>query len=51
MLLGVAFKDFLKNPIALYPAVGLRTPNESVEVNFGQKQFKFDIVQYCSVLI
>ncbi|GAA5823350.1 hypothetical protein JCM11251_007575 [Rhodosporidiobolus azoricus] len=27
----------------LYPTVGLRTPNESVRVNFGADPFKFDI--------
>eukprot|EP01133_Synstelium_polycarpum_P014865 gene14865-17578_t len=31
--------------LTLYPCVGLRTPGESVEVNFGQKKFCFDISQ------
>lgn len=48
---GVAFNDIMKKPLALYPAVGLRTPNEVIEVNFGQKPFRFDIVQYCAVFI
>ncbi|KAI9146426.1 concanavalin A-like lectin/glucanase domain-containing protein [Paraphysoderma sedebokerense] len=53
--LGVAFRDLPINKplttsnsttastISLFPSVGLRTPNESVEVNFGQSKFKFDI--------
>jgi hypothetical protein len=52
MLLGVAFKDFLapsKANTPLFPAVGLRTPQEVVEINFGAKPFKFDILQYCRV--
>jgi len=40
--LGIAF-DPLKVPIRhLYPTVGLQTPGEIVEVNFGQKKFEFD---------
>lgn len=40
--LGIAF-DPSKVPIrALYPTVGLQTPGEIVEVNFGQKKFEFD---------
>ena len=27
----------------LYPTVGLQTPGEVVEANFGQQPFKFDI--------
>ncbi|CAG8628009.1 4657_t:CDS:2 [Paraglomus brasilianum] len=42
-ILGTAFRD-LKG--GLYPSIGLRTPNESVEVNFGQKEFKFAIDHY-----
>ena len=30
----------------LYPAIGLRTPGEVIQVNFGQKPFKFDIEHY-----
>ncbi|KAI8903866.1 concanavalin A-like lectin/glucanase domain-containing protein [Gorgonomyces haynaldii] len=45
MLLGVAFRDIPTN-VNLYPSVGLRTPGEVVEVNFGQKPFRFDIQQY-----
>ncbi|KAH8920858.1 SPRY-domain-containing protein [Atractiella rhizophila] len=31
---------------AFYPSVGMRTPGESVRVNFGQDGFKFDIESY-----
>ncbi|KAI1317453.1 hypothetical protein EDD11_008390 [Mortierella claussenii] len=41
--LGVAFRD-LKGP--LYPTVGMRTPGEIVEANFGQRDFAFDIEDY-----
>ncbi|TPX63230.1 hypothetical protein SpCBS45565_g06791 [Spizellomyces sp. 'palustris'] len=44
--LGVAFKNVVdhgKSDGALYPSVGLRTPGEIVEANFGQRKFKFDI--------
>jgi len=40
--LGIAFRD-IKNDFLYYPAIGLRTPGEVVEANFGQKKFKFDI--------
>lgn len=32
-----------------YPCVGLRTPGEIVEVNFGQKNFSYDYEQYLRV--
>ncbi|KAI3644334.1 hypothetical protein MP228_010498 [Amoeboaphelidium protococcarum] len=32
--------------LQLYPCVGLRTVGEIVESNFGQKPFRFDIIQY-----
>ncbi len=38
--LGVAFKDL---PPQLYPTVGLQTPGEVVDANFGQEPFLFDI--------
>jgi hypothetical protein len=38
--LGVAFTDL---PANLYPTVGLQTPGEIVDANFGQEPFKFDI--------
>ncbi|KAJ6635769.1 Ran-binding protein 9 [Pseudolycoriella hygida] len=38
--LGIAFKDL---PAQLYPTVGLQTPGEVVDANFGQEPFKFDI--------
>ncbi|XP_074644705.1 ran-binding protein 9-like [Tubulanus polymorphus] len=43
--LGVAFSDL---PISsnLYPTVGLQTPGEVVEANFGQHPFVFDIEDY-----
>ncbi|XP_067931611.1 ran-binding protein 9-like [Watersipora subatra] len=41
--LGVAFTNVLDN---LYPTVGLQTPGEVVEANFGQQPFLFDIEDY-----
>lgn len=38
--LGTAFRDLPSN---LYPTVGLQTPGEMVDVNFGQEPFIFDI--------
>ena len=38
--LAVAFRGILSEP--LHPTVGLRTPGEIVEANFGQKPFLFD---------
>lgn len=38
--LGIAFRDL---PTTLYPTVGLQTPGEIVDANFGQEPFKFDI--------
>lgn len=38
--LGIAFRDL---PSKLYPTVGLQTPGEIVDANFGQKPFEFDI--------
>lgn len=38
--LGIAFRDL---PSQLYPTVGLQTPGEIVDANFGQEPFKFDI--------
>ncbi len=38
--LGVAFNDL---PPGLYPTVGLQTPGEIVDANFGQEPFMFDI--------
>ncbi|XP_045598084.1 ran-binding protein 9 isoform X2 [Procambarus clarkii] len=38
--LGVAFTDL---PAQLYPTVGLQTPGEVVDANFGQAPFVFDI--------
>lgn len=38
--LGVAFQDL---PGQLYPTVGLQTPGEVIDANFGQEPFMFDI--------
>ncbi|XP_055325349.1 ran-binding proteins 9/10 homolog isoform X1 [Sitodiplosis mosellana] len=38
--LGIAFQDL---PSKLYPTVGLQTPGEIVDANFGQQPFVFDI--------
>ncbi|KAF7272654.1 hypothetical protein GWI33_014593 [Rhynchophorus ferrugineus] len=38
--LGIAFSDLPPN---LYPTVGLQTPGEIVDANFGQEPFVFDI--------
>ncbi|KAK7595097.1 hypothetical protein V9T40_001530 [Parthenolecanium corni] len=38
--LGIAFTDLPSN---LYPTVGLQTPGEIVDANFGQSPFVFDI--------
>lgn len=38
--LGIAFRDLISN---LYPTVGLQTPGEIIDVNFGQQAFVFDI--------
>ncbi|KAL1245133.1 Ran-binding protein [Trichinella spiralis] len=40
--LGIAFTDL---PGELYPTVGLQTPGEVVEVNFGQQPFEYDIME------
>uniref|UniRef100_A0A4W3K3L9 RAN binding protein 10 n=1 Tax=Callorhinchus milii TaxID=7868 RepID=A0A4W3K3L9_CALMI len=41
--LGIAFTDLPPN---LYPTVGLQTPGEIVDANFGQQPFVFDIEDY-----
>ncbi|ETE61807.1 Ran-binding protein 10, partial [Ophiophagus hannah] len=41
--LGIAFTDL---PANLYPTVGLQTPGEIVDANFGQQPFVFDIEDY-----
>lgn len=38
--LGTAFTDM---PAQLYPTVGLQTPGEIIDANFGQEPFVFDI--------
>ncbi|KAL5290178.1 RANBP10 family protein [Megaselia abdita] len=40
--LGIAFKDL---PSKLYPTVGLQTPGEEVDANFGQEPFQFDQIE------
>lgn len=41
--LGIAFPDLPNVP--LYPTVGLQTPGEEVEANFGMEPFCYDIEQ------
>lgn len=41
--LGVAFSNLPPN---LYPTVGLQTPGEVIEANFGQSPFVYDIEDY-----
>eukprot|EP00127_Corallochytrium_limacisporum_P002705 Clim_evm14s136 gene=Clim_evmTU14s136 len=43
LFLGICFQDLKPN---LYPTVGLRTPGEVVEANFGQKPFEYDIMNH-----
>lgn len=38
--LGIAFSDL---PANLYPTVGLQTPGEVIDANFGQQPFVYDI--------
>ncbi|XP_023246732.1 ran-binding protein 9 [Copidosoma floridanum] len=45
--LGIAFTDLPPN---LYPTVGLQTPGEVVDANFGQSPFVFDIADMISEL-
>lgn len=40
--LGIAFRDL---PSKLFPTVGLQTPGEEVNANFGQEPFKFDQIE------
>ncbi|KAJ3332208.1 Ran-binding protein 9 [Blyttiomyces sp. JEL0837] len=40
--IGVAFKN-IKPTSSLFPVVGMRTPGEILEANFGGKPFKFDV--------
>jgi len=35
----------------LYPTVGLQTPGEIVEANFGRSPFVFDIEDYVQVMV
>ncbi|XP_037946587.1 ran-binding proteins 9/10 homolog isoform X2 [Teleopsis dalmanni] len=42
--LGIAFRDLPVNT-KLYPTVGLQTPGEEVDANFGQEPFKFDQIE------
>jgi hypothetical protein len=49
-MIGIAFKDMKLDPtLSLFPTVGLRTPGEILEANFGQRAFRFDIRQYILV--
>ncbi|EJD04459.1 SPRY-domain-containing protein [Fomitiporia mediterranea MF3/22] len=42
LLVGYAFENIGRGE-AIYPSVGLRTPQEQIRVNFGQEPFKYDI--------
>ncbi|KAK2189475.1 hypothetical protein NP493_106g07006 [Ridgeia piscesae] len=46
--LGIAFREL---PSYLYPTVGLQTPGEVIEANFGQSPFVYDIEDYIKVLL
>ena len=51
---GVAFKKVALTPddnsnIPMYPCIGLRTPGEEVEANFGSEPFVFDIASIIEV--
>ncbi|CAF0921558.1 unnamed protein product [Adineta steineri] len=41
--IGTSFRDI---PTEVYPTVGLQTPHEAIEANFGLTPFKFDIEKY-----
>ncbi len=43
--LGVAFSDSFSS-MSLFPSIGLRTPGEIVDANFGSSPFRFDIQLY-----
>ncbi|XP_039953803.1 ran-binding proteins 9/10 homolog isoform X2 [Bactrocera neohumeralis] len=43
--LGVAFRDLPVHKCKLYPTVGLQTPGEEIDANFGQEPFKFDQIE------
>ncbi|KAJ3220253.1 hypothetical protein HDU67_003268 [Dinochytrium kinnereticum] len=45
MELGNAFEDLDRNAV-LYATIGMRTPGEVMEVNFGQSPFRYDIDTY-----
>lgn len=47
---GIAFRN-VNTQIALYPAVGLSSEGESLEVNFGDEPFMFDFKTTVSVVI
>jgi len=44
--LGTAFKDLRLHTHPIFPSVGMRTPGEIIEANFGQKPFLYDIDSY-----
>lgn len=47
-VLIVSYFIFLPPQPNLYPTVGLQTPGEIVDANFGQHPFVFDIEDYMS---
>lgn len=48
MPLNEAFRGILNEP--LFPTIGLRTPGEVIEANFGQKPFLFDFLAEAKVI-
>jgi hypothetical protein len=48
-IIGIASTQIFDGDI--YPTVGLISPNECVEINFGLKPFIFDIEQYAKVIL
>jgi len=50
LIFAVKFYVLLRQP-NLYPTVGLQTPGEIVEANFGRNPFIFDIEGYVQVML
>lgn len=48
MPLSEAFRGILTEP--LFPTIGLRTPGEVIEANFGQKPFLYDFLAEAKVI-
>lgn len=43
MFFSYIYINVCREKAKLYPTVGLQTPGEVVDANFGQEEFKFDI--------